>query len=128
MLESISGSSLIFNLANIPLYTTRALNLFHYQHNGSHWDTLELDEVLTVLYARDMDNLPTILADLQSTSPDLSEEDLLAVLLGYVTMWTVSGRVQVITADGLTLVNDSVANSDVALQYDWGWCPSDFAN
>ncbi|MCP4542038.1 MAG: hypothetical protein GY832_33345 [Chloroflexi bacterium] len=114
-LESASGNSFTFNLANIPTSKVRALSMSHYRHDGSAWDVLDIEQVGDVLTARYGDPSAT-LAGLQVDYPDLTAADLLITLSGYVTAWA-NSLTNVITFDGIDLAPDSVSDADVVAQF-----------
>ncbi|MEM7801829.1 MAG: hypothetical protein AAF633_21725, partial [Chloroflexota bacterium] len=103
---SIDGKTFTFNLADIPVYTTRTVSLSHYQHNGTRWDDVDDLSALNNLVANYPGNPAAAVTTLQQSYPQINEADLAIMLLAFYTLWQ-EGRTAVIDVDGVSLVAEA---------------------
>ncbi|MCB8944437.1 MAG: tandem-95 repeat protein [Ardenticatenaceae bacterium] len=116
-LSSTSGKNFVFNLANIPMITSRSLKTFNVQYNGSSWAEVT-DAALWTAVADRYGDFATILADLQIAYPDLTETELFAIIYGFTNAWAM-GQTAVIQIDGITLAAETADDTAIYTYYNY---------
>jgi hypothetical protein len=110
-LDNVNGTNFVFNLANIPVVTSRSLKTYNVQHDGEYWREVTGVDLWTAVSERYGD-FATILADLQLLYPDLSETELFAVIYGFTNAWA-AGHTAVIQVDGVTLAGETADDAAI---------------
>ena len=112
-----NGNKLVFNLADIPVFTMRSLNVAHYKHQNGVWGTPSFTDALNTLIANYQNDPDAVLAALQVDYPDLTTNDLIALFSSIYASWSV-GLVSYIDADGFQLVDESIDDTLIAQRFD----------
>ena len=110
-LNDISGNTFTFNLADISLMKSRAVNLGHYTHDGNVWGSPVAGEAINTILDS-YSTLNTTLGELQTQYPELSLSDLEMVLGAFYVTWT-AGQSGLISIDGVQTVPDVVDETAV---------------
>ncbi|MEM7797743.1 MAG: dockerin type I domain-containing protein [Chloroflexota bacterium] len=102
----ISGNTFTFNLAQIPVYTSRTVNLSHYEHNGTGWtDANDLTAINSLIANYTGDPAAAVTA-LRLSYPQISEADLAVMMLTFYMIW-LNGQTSTVSADGINLIGET---------------------
>ncbi|MFZ0546704.1 MAG: cohesin domain-containing protein [Candidatus Promineifilaceae bacterium] len=112
-LDPISGNQITFNLANIPVSTIRTIDLANYVYKDNRWIAPDDTDAMNTILATYENDPGTVLADLQTTYPDLTQSDLIVFLSGFYALW-MSGQMAIIETDGLVLVDETADDAVLA--------------
>ena len=115
-LDNAGGTHFVFNLANIPLATSRSLKTYNLQKSGDTWTEVK-DVALWTAVADRYGDFATILAELQTRYPHLTETELFAVIYGFTNAWA-AGQTAVIQLDGITLAAATTDDAAIFAHYD----------
>src|SRR5690606_22089640 len=108
-------TSFVFNLANIPMATSRSLKTYNLQKSADTWNEVTGVALWTAVSERYGD-FATILPELQTRYPDLTETELFAVIYGFTNTWT-TGQTAIIQMDGLALAAETADDAAIFTYY-----------
>lgn len=114
-LDDVAGTSFVFNLANIPMATSRSLKTYNLQKSADTWNEVTGVALWTAVSERYGD-FATILPELQIRYPDLTETELFAVIYGFTNTWT-TGQTAIIQMDGLALAAETADDAAIFTYY-----------
>jgi hypothetical protein len=103
------------NLSTIREDTNRSLKLNLYAYRAGGWQQLTTEEVVTEITSR-YEDLSTVLAELQVDYPDLTSDDLRAVLISFYLTWTI-GSTSVVGLGGQAIAPAQRADQDVFVSF-----------
>ncbi|HSH04040.1 MAG TPA: LamG-like jellyroll fold domain-containing protein [Anaerolineae bacterium] len=109
--EQLADNHFRINLSNIPVASTRSLNLSHYKYDGSQWRSTDIDEWALAIANR-YDDLSTTLTTLQADYPDLTEDQLRLVYIALVRRW-MSTLSNIMSFDGVDIMPEEVNDVDI---------------
>ncbi|MEM7800275.1 MAG: hypothetical protein AAF633_13860, partial [Chloroflexota bacterium] len=99
----INGKTITFNLAKIPVYKSRSVNLSHYEYTGGAWATANDVDVLNNLVANYPGDPAAAVTTLKQAYPNIEEGDLAAMFLAFYLLWG-NGRSAIVSVDGITIL------------------------
>ncbi|MEM8859335.1 MAG: FG-GAP-like repeat-containing protein, partial [Chloroflexota bacterium] len=102
----ISGNTFTFNLAKIPLYTTRTMTMSHYEHNGTRWTDEDELTAINRLVANYPGDPAAAVTTLQQSYPEITEFELATMLLAFYMLWT-NGRSATVSVDGVDIIGEA---------------------
>jgi hypothetical protein len=103
------------HLSSINLNTVRGLKHSIYTQVSAGWEELDMARTLQAIHDRYTDDLPAILATLQTEYPNLTTDDLQAALNLFYSSWS-TGQSQIVAVDGTPIPLSGQTDADVYAQ------------